>query len=1217
MSKMGTNKNTENNLKRLNAIFQSIPIPSYTWVKNKNDFELMDFNTASLNVEGDTLKDCLHTKASVFYKDQPNILADLKKCFKEKSTFKSKLNIKYTYIHPDAVLIQTEVIKSNKNLVTHTATDYINYQTVFIENSPAAIAMFDNDMRYLSVSNKWVEDYKLSGQQIIGRSHYDVFPEISQEWKDIHQHCLQGNIEKKEEDSFKRLDGSIDWIKWEVRPWYNIAQEVGGIVMLTENITQRKIAEEELRNSESKLIEAQKAAKIGSWETDLTTLNVIWSEETFNIFELDFESFNPTHQSFLSFVHPEDKQIVEKVFNDSLINSKGYNSIEHKIITSKGNLKYVEERWKVIKNVNGEINSVFGTCEDITERKLIEEELISAKKRIEISENRLQLSLDAAQIGIWEWNLADNSIIWDSKMYKIYGVSKKNIEHKFEAWANFLHPDDKEKTIKEIFEAVNNQNKLNTSFRIIKENGAIVHIKADALAISNSEGKPIKMIGLNKDITEQKELENKLKQYKHFFQNSNDFLNISNKDGDCEIVNPQMIKTLGYSEKEFLNNSFYDTIHPNDIIISKNEVDRLSYGEITNNFQIRQRKKNGEYIWIEWNVFPDEETGKFYSIGRDITESKRATELINYQFYNAPDIILIVNKNFKIERINRGRQYTKEELIGRDCIEVLPVESREIAKKAIIKCFETGENQEIENIIETGAWVRSRFVPMTIDGETRQIIIFATDISTEKQAKIKLLKSEEKYRNITENITDGIIVMDKDFKVTYRSPTNKKITGYADKELKDLDFMSMIHEEDRPKALEDLKRLPKITNKFEVFKLRLQHKKGHWIWIEGTIINMKKNNSNNAIVISFKDVTERIKSEEKLALSALIINSSDDAIISNTNNNFITSWNHGAEKIFGYSSEEIIGKSVYKLIPKNFYYEEDILSENIKLGQSVDHFETLRVKKDGTIINVSLTISPIVDEFGKVIGASKIIRDITSRKKLEQERKTIIDDLVQRNRDLEQFSYIVSHNLRAPVANIIGISSLLEHSELISKDNELLLGLSKSVHGLDVVIKDLNQILQMKREVNENKDLINFTGVLSEIKLSISNLISQENVKFIIDFSAKNEFFTIKSYLYSIFYNLISNSIKYKHSNRNPIIEIKSNLTENGFEIVYKDNGLGIDLEKKGEQVFGLYKRFHFHTDGKGMGLYMVKTQVETLGGHISIKSKVNVGTEFKIEFKN
>jgi signal transduction histidine kinase len=121
------------------------------------------------------------------------------------------------------------------------------------------------------------------------------------------------------------------------------------------------------------------------------------------------------------------------------------------------------------------------------------------------------------------------------------------------------------------------------------------------------------------------------------------------------------------------------------------------------------------------------------------------------------------------------------------------------------------------------------------------------------------------------------------------------------------------------------------------------------------------------------------------------------------------------------------------------------------------------------------------------------------------------------------------------------------------------------------------------------------------------NLIKEQKVKFIIDFSAANELLTLKSFMHSIFYNLISNSIKYRQPDLDPIIEIKSERSGNKFILIFTDNGIGIDLVKNKGQVFGLYKRFHSHVEGKGMGLFMVKTQVETLGGSISVESIVMV----------
>lgn len=235
----------------------------------------------------------------------------------------------------------------------------------------------------------------------------------------------------------------------------------------------------------------------------------------------------------------------------------------------------------------------------------------------------------------------------------------------------------------------------------------------------------------------------------------------------------------------------------------------------------------------------------------------------------------------------------------------------------------------------------------------------------------------------------------------------------------------------------------------------------------------------------------------------------------------------------------------------------------------------------------------------------------------EKDKQTFLDDLIQRNKDLEQFAYIVSHNLRAPVANILGLSEIMQRKKLSGEDKfETMRGLSSSVKKLDDVIKDLNHILQVRFKVSEQKELILFSQLASDIHQSIKGHIEKEEAEFKWDFSEVDEFLTIKSYLHSIFYNLISNSLKYRQPDIPPIIEIRSRQVKDKIEVLFKDNGMGIDLKKKSAQVFGLYKRFHTHSaEGKGVGLYMVKTQVEILGGRISIESEINKGTTFKIEF--
>jgi signal transduction histidine kinase len=205
--------------------------------------------------------------------------------------------------------------------------------------------------------------------------------------------------------------------------------------------------------------------------------------------------------------------------------------------------------------------------------------------------------------------------------------------------------------------------------------------------------------------------------------------------------------------------------------------------------------------------------------------------------------------------------------------------------------------------------------------------------------------------------------------------------------------------------------------------------------------------------------------------------------------------------------------------------------------------------------------------------------------------------------------------LRAPLANIIGLSKILKQEDISTDDKvESEEFLFQSITKLDEIVKDLNQILQIRRDVGEKKERIVFSELVNHVLTGFHLLVEQEHIKVITDFSQADGTFAIKSYLYSIFYNLISNSIKYRQPEIPLVIELKSWKQGDKIMITFKDNARGIDLSTHGEEVFGLYKRFNTDTEGKGIGLYMVRNQVEALGGSIHVSSQANIGSIFSVE---
>ncbi|WP_108425320.1 response regulator [Flagellimonas amoyensis] len=249
---------------------------------------------------------------------------------------------------------------------------------LFIDEAPTAIAMFDTNMVYMAASKKWLEDYHIT-DSVIGKSHYEVFPEIGDDWKKIHQECLNGGVNICDEAVFDRADGSRQWITWEVKPWYKHADQVGGLLMFTANITQFKENIMERLRLQDMLDRSNEIAKIGSWEYDIKRDVMACSTITKAIYEVP-EDREPSMEGMLSFYQKEDSDRLWKAINDSLKKSQPFD-MELKLTTALSNEKWV----RIIGRTKGAKTDgkVYGIFQDITRMKKIESSLIKEKQKAE------------------------------------------------------------------------------------------------------------------------------------------------------------------------------------------------------------------------------------------------------------------------------------------------------------------------------------------------------------------------------------------------------------------------------------------------------------------------------------------------------------------------------------------------------------------------------------------------------------------------------------------------------------------------------------------------------------------------------------------------------------------------------------------------------------------------------------------------------------------
>jgi len=477
-----------------------------------------------------------------------------------------------------------------------------------------------------------------------------------------------------------------------------------------------------------------------------------------------------------------------------------------------------------------------------------------------------------------------------------------------------------------------------------------------------------------------------------------------------------------------------------------------------------------------------------------------------------------------------------------------------------------------------------------------------------------------------ENTPLGFIEWDNQLRVKVLSKQAEKIFGWTLEEYSqdERNGYSQVFEEDMPIATKAAEDLVNGVVQRNTTQHRNITKDGRVIWCEWFNSALKDPEGKVISIMSLvQDITVNKTFGEKLEYNESRLKEAQAiAHIGNFEvdlSNDSEAWSDEMYKILGINREGAM-PSVDLFL--SFIHPDDLIhikkgfegySKSFKNSRLAFRF----IRKDGAMRYGCTDARFEFSSNRKPVRLFGIFQDVTKVKLAEIERTKMVNDMMIRNSELEQFGYIISHNLRAPVANIIGASSVLSDPDLSTEDKEILnKGINTSVIKLDNVVKDLNQILQVKSNINQPKEMVHFSKLIDDIKISIQYLMDKHHVEIKCDFSEVDEFVTLKPYLYSIFYNLISNSIKYRRHQTHSTIEIKSRLKKNKMKLIFTDNGMGINLEKSGGDIFGLYKRFHHHIEGKGMGLFMVKTQVETLGGKISVQSIENKGTVFTIEFE-
>ncbi|BAU55469.1 PAS domain-containing sensor histidine kinase [Mucilaginibacter gotjawali] len=291
----------------------------------------------------------------------------------------------------------------------------------------------------------------------------------------------------------------------------------------------------------------------------------------------------------------------------------------------------------------------------------------------------------------------------------------------------------------------------------------------------------------------------------------------------------------------------------------------------------------------------------------------------------------------------------------------------------------------------------------------------------------------------------------------------------------------------------------------------------------------------------------------------------------------------------------------------------EAIDNAVKFCKPYDMELLLRTAKNN-VIWVRAKGMPIIDDFGKCIKIRGIFQDIDNIKKKGLALQSSINLLNDQNKRLQNFAYIVSHNLRSNTGNLQFMVNLFEESESEDDRTEVFAHIKSISNSLITTIDHLNEIVKIQTEIDKDRTTLEFEEVFKNVTSALQSNIESAGAKIEYDFTKCPVINYIPAYLESIMQNLLTNSLKYRHPDRQPVISCRTVKDGPHIYMIFEDNGVGIDMARYGDKVFGMYKTFHQNHDAKGIGLFITRNQIESLGGTIKLDSTVNVGTKFTIK---
>ncbi|RXQ97427.1 PAS domain S-box protein [Ancylomarina salipaludis] len=948
------------------------------------------------------------------------------------------------------------------------------------------------------------------------------------------------------------------------------------------DITERRLAEEQLNLSREQYRSLFENSPLGIYRS--TPDGEIINANKALLTMLEYESLSELQNRNLETEgYSEESTISRKQFVE-MIERDGYvRGLEESWTTKTGRIIPIRENAQIVKGINGKV-FFEGTVEDISERK-------KAEFEIQNITNRLKLATSAANIGIWDLDVVNNTLFWDDSMYKLYGISAETFSGAYEAWEAGLHPDDLLRGREEIQMALKGEKEFDTEFRVLWPDKSVHYIKANGFVTRDVLGEPIRIIGTNMDITERKLAEKQIRlsqeQYSIAVEGSNDGIWDWNTISNEVYYSPRWKNMLGYNDEELENtfSTWESLLHPEDYTQVLSVIQAYFDNEIPEyNVEFRMKHKDGSYRWIlaRGKALRNKD-GKPYRMAgshTDITSRKMAEEEINR--LNEHNQLILNSIGEGIYGLDLEGRMTfvnpaaaamigkpVEELIGKqghaDHHHTRQDGSQYPREDCLIyNVFRTGVASHVDNEVfwranNTSFPVEYTCTPIKKDsGNLIGAVVVFKDITERKQVEKELKESEKRLRTIIETspvpiviskLSEGIIVMANEslgklFRISLSDAIGQKTP----------DFYA--NPEDRNKLVEKLMKDGIVDN----YEIILKKSDQELFWGSVSLKLMTLDNE-EVLIAGFHDITEMKNAEEEILkhrehLEEMVSERTRELTISQqqleqslkdiTDYKFaldesslvaITDYKgviNYANDIFcktsKYSREELIGRT-HRIINSG-YHSSDFFSDlwrTISKGK-VWRGEVRNKAKDGSFYWVDSTIVPFLDKQGKPYQYVSVRFNITDKKRSEENLIKARDAANSANQAKSEFLANMSHEIRTPMNAVIGFSELLSKTVKDEKQRSQVESIRSSGKNLLRIINDILDLSKIEAGKIDIRPLpVNLYSLISEVENMFAPKVNEKKIDFSIEYESTIPKLLLldEVRLRQILFNLIGNALKF------------------------------------------------------------------------------------------